>query len=96
MHRGDRGRASISCHANIFTHGQSKTYSPDPEMELELDLKVDPELEVEVLEATAVKDESESMSFTCKNGSTVFENGASFGSVCASLLYLGVYSAARA
>ena len=50
-------------HANIFTHGQSKTYSPDPELELQLELEVDPELEVEVLEATDVKDESLSMSF---------------------------------
>ena len=52
---------------NIFTHGQSKTYSQDPELELELELEVDPELEAEVLEATNVKDESESMSFACKN-----------------------------
>ena len=60
-----------------------KDLFPDPELELELELQVDPHLEVEVREATDIKDESESMSFTCKNWSTVFENGASFGSACA-------------
>ena len=49
-----------------------------------MELEVDPELEVEVLEATDVKDEPETMAFSCKNWSTVSENGASFGSACAS------------
>ena len=48
---GGRERASISCNAKIFTHGQSKTCDPNPELELELELEVDLELEVEGLEA---------------------------------------------
>ena len=64
-----------------FSHGQSKTFSPDPGLELELELEVDPGLEVGVPEDTGFKDESEAMSFTRNNWSTVFELGASFGSV---------------